>query len=196
VVWLRYRLEGFTPSTQQSKLMKKIRDLEISFKPLVITEELEELFRVYREQLDFNTSESLHRLLYDEIHPEFVPPGIFDSFVVQIRKEDKLIAAGVLDMGEKSSAGIINFYDPVYKKYSLGKCLMLIKMGISMQRGMQYYYPGYIAYDYSKFDYKLFIGTERAELYDPANRKWIPYSNKLFEDIAQQYYHQIKKADQ
>jgi arginine-tRNA-protein transferase len=195
VFWLRYPLDKFMPGKKQRALLTKIRAFEITVHPLVITDELEQLFNLYCEEVDFQTSESLHKLLYDELHPGFVPPGLFNSQAVEIRDGDKLIAAGILDIGGNSSAGIVNFYDPAYKKYSLGKCLMLIKMGFSQSTGKQFYYPGYIAVDYPKFDYKLWAAKELAEIYDPVSRQWLPYSEKLLKDLAPHYPEQNNKAD-
>lgn len=168
-------------------MLQKIWHLHYSFKPLRITPELEELYSRYREDIDFFTSESLKRLLFDELNPEFLPEDIFNSYLLEWRDNDRLIAAGVLDLGERTSAGIVNFYDPSYKKLSLGKCLMLKKMMISKALHLEYYYPGYIAYNYAKFDYKLFIGKELAELYDPAANSWVAYSEQSLLSISEQY---------
>lgn len=176
-------------------MLNKIWPLHYTFKPLQITPELEGLYRIYRENIDFFTSESLTRLLYDELIPELLPENIFNSFTVEWRENDRLIAAGVLDLGEKSSAGIVNFYDPAFKKLSLGKCLMLKKMLISQSLHMDYYYPGYIGYKYPKFDYKLFIGEEWAELFDPVQQVWLPYSAELLKDISEAYLLKLEKAE-
>ena len=168
-------------------MLNKIWHLHYSFKPLRITPELEKLYGLYREKIDFLTSESLKRLLFDELDPEFLPQDIFNSYLLEWRDKDRLIAAGVLDLGERTSAGIVNIYDPDYKKLSLGKCLMLKKMMISKALNLDYYYPGYIAYNYSKFDYKLFIGKELAELYNPATASWVAYSENSLLSISEQY---------
>lgn len=195
VVWLRYRLDGFEPDRKQLRMLKKIWPLHYSFKPLQITPELEELYRRYREKIDFFTSETLNRLLFDEIDPGFLAEPIFNSYLLEWRDGDRLIAAGVMDLGQKSSAGIVNFYDPAYQKLSLGKCLMLKKMLISQSLHMDHYYPGYIAYHYSKFDYKLFLGTERAEIFDPEQQVWVPYSEQGLKEIAEAYLLRTEKAE-
>ncbi|MEJ7659632.1 MAG: hypothetical protein WKG07_08390 [Hymenobacter sp.] len=49
---------------------------------------------------------------------------------MEVRAEGHLIAAGIFDQGTRSLAGIVNFYDPDYRKYSLGKYLMLYEIRI------------------------------------------------------------------
>lgn len=131
-------------------------------------------------------------MLYDFFDPAEREEDLFPSKIVEVRHNQKLIAAGIIDMGEKSSAGIVNFYDPEYKKYSLGKSLMIAKIFISGRNGMDYYYPGYIAYNYPKFDYKLFLGKDRAELFDPEKQVWVPYSEKDLKMIAEQFLNKEK----
>jgi arginine-tRNA-protein transferase len=96
----------------------------------------------------------------------------------------RLIAVGVFDLGENSIAGILNFYDPDYKKFSLSKCLILKKMEFALNSGRDWYYPGYIGYKLPKFDYKLDPGFEAAEILDPFSRHWFPYSPELVEELA------------
>src|SRR6185436_10781282 len=99
---------------------------------------------------------TLQDFLLREIFIENVDHNLFDSEIIEIRDGGKLIAAGIYDKGSTAIEGIMNFYDPAYKKYILGKYLMLLKVQHAIENKMQFYYPGYIAYKYNKFDYKLF----------------------------------------
>lgn len=84
-------------------------------------------------------------------------------------------AAGFLDLGEKSSAGISCFYDPEYRKYSLGKYLMYLKMEFCKQNGFHFFYPGYFAPDYPLFDYKLDLAKPSLQYLDLVADAWIPF---------------------
>nr|GFD32934.1 hypothetical protein [Tanacetum cinerariifolium] len=53
---------------------------------------------------------------------------------------------------------------PDYRKHSLGKYLLLLKTEYAREQQLAYYYPGYLVYGYSKFDYKLFASPEATEL--------------------------------
>lgn len=167
VQWLRINLKKFTVSNSLNKLMKKNRDFTVSVQPLVITDEMEELYSRYYVSVDFEASPSVN---------DFMLCGalqaVFDSYVIELRDAGRLTAVGIYDQGEKSIAGIMNFYDPGYARYSLGKYLMLLKALLASEAGMQYYYPGYIAAGLSKFDYKKKLSPEATELFEPREREW------------------------
>ena len=86
-----------------------------------------------------------------------------------------LIAAGFFDLGKNSAAGITCIYHPDYKKYSLGKYLMYLKMDFCLQEKLQYFYPGYVVPGYAPFDYKLDIGKASLQFLQLSSRQWLPY---------------------
>lgn len=178
VFWLRYRMEMFRFSTKQEKLLRLPEGFTVTNQPLRITDELEALYQLYRNQIDFEVSPTLRENLFSLCFISSEEAPAFDSWVIEIRDKGKLVAAGVYDMGEQTMMGIINFYDPAYKKYSLGKRLILFKLRESLERKLTYYYPGYIVLNYPKFDYKLEAGENICEIYDTVNDRWIPYSKE------------------
>jgi arginine-tRNA-protein transferase len=183
VFWLRYRMDLFRFSNKQEKLLRLPEGFTVTNQPLRITEELEALYQLYRNQIDFEVSPTLRENLFSLCFISSEEAPAFDSWVIEIRDKGKLVAAGVYDMGEQTMMGIINFYDPAYKKYSLGKRLILIKLRESLQRKLAYYYPGYIVLNYPKFDYKLEAGPEICEIYHTTEDAWLPYSPALINAI-------------
>jgi arginyl-tRNA--protein-N-Asp/Glu arginylyltransferase len=178
VFWLRYRMDLFRFTKKQEKQLQLPEGFTVSNQPLRITEEMETLYQLYRNQIDFEVSPTLRENLFSLCFISSEEAPAFDSWVIEIRDKGKLIAAGVYDMGEQTMMGIINFYDPAYKKYSLGKRLILFKLRESLERKLTYYYPGYIVLNYPKFDYKLEAGENICEIYDTVNDRWIPYSKE------------------
>lgn len=183
VFWLRYRLESFTIGKKQEKLIAANNRFTVNILPLQLSQELDDLYNKYYEQLNFPASPSLQFNLYEFGGIESGHHNVYDSHLIEIRENNKLIAAGIFDKGVSSLAGIINFYDPAYKKFSLGKYLMLLKIEYARRQKMEFYYPGYIALGYEKFDYKLFPGTETAEIYDPITDNWFAYDRELMEHL-------------
>ena len=82
-------------------------------------------------------------------------PTIYNTHEINLFDGEKLIAVGYFDIGTRSAAGISSFYDPSYKKYSLGKYLIYLKMEYCQKMGFEYFYPGYFVPGYKAFDYKL-----------------------------------------
>ncbi|HEX7848021.1 MAG TPA: hypothetical protein VF476_19620 [Chitinophagaceae bacterium] len=183
VFWLRFPLDKISFHKKHEKLFAGNDRFSIGIRPFQLTEELEELYQLYYNHLDFTPSPTLHNALFDHSVFEDQSFPVFDSFVIEVRDKEQLIAAGVFDMGKNSLAGIINFFHPVYRKFALGKWLMLLKIQYAKQQGMQFYYPGYIAADYNKFDYKLFPGKAAAEIYDPLQQEWLSYSANLIQAL-------------
>jgi arginine-tRNA-protein transferase len=179
VFWLRYPLQNFSFSKKAKKLLSSNNHFKISHRVFSINDEIENLYRIYSNKVNFDAPATLYEYLYSEVIQEEELQGTFDSEMIEVRDGDKLIAVGIYDKGLHSIAGIMNFYDHAYQKYSLGKYMMLLKIQYAMQWQMQFYYPGYIAFGYTKFDYKLFPNADCAQIFDATSKVWLPYSKEL-----------------
>ena len=169
VYWLRYNVENIIISKSSRELIKKNNHFEITIRPFVLTNEMEELHNIYFSSINFITSDTIHLLMED------IYSLVYNSYSIEIRDENKLIAVGIFDEGKKSIAGIKNIYDPEYKKFGLGKLLMLIKYQYCLTQKIQWYYPGYFAPGYKKFDYKLFMDKNATEVFLFEKQQWAPY---------------------
>ncbi len=187
VFWLRYRLASYQHSNKNNKLLKTIAGFSITIEPLQITNELEQLFTRYRSAINFDMSETVHAYLLGD-----KTESVFVTKMICIRDEGKLIATGCYDEGESSTMGILNIYDPAYKKYSLGKALVLLKLDEALIQQKTYFYPGYVSLHTPKFDYKLFPDLNATELYHRLNDTWLPYSSvnlqQLHEEMLRSFF--------
>ena len=174
VYWLRYFIPSIKYNKNHQKIIALNHNFSVEIKPLEITEELEELYALYKSSIAFQASETIRNFLLDGGTAD-----IYNTSVIEIRDNNKLIGAGIFDNGTSSIAGIMNFYAPSYKKHSLGKYLMLLKINYAKAMSKAWYYPGYIVAGYPKFDYKLFIGKEIAEIYLPELASWMKYDIDL-----------------
>lgn len=179
-IWLRIALDQFLPDAVQKKLMKKNNGFTSIIQPATLTEEKENLYTRYRAQRSFNPSPSLHELLLGESSSH----SIYQTYEVAIHDNGKLIAIGFFDVGETSAAGIVSIYDPAYKKYSLGKYLIHLKIQYCQMLGLQYFYPGYFVPGYSFFDYKLSIGHCALEFFALNNKQWLSINHFSRRHIA------------
>ena len=187
VFWLRYNLTGIRFRKYRQRLLSRNKDFNVSLKPMELTDELEELYTLYKTGIDFEPALSVQHWLYgDQVN------NVYDTQIFEIRDDHKLIAAGVFDNGNESIAGIMNFYHPDYKKYSLGKYLMLLKMEYAISKKMKWYYPGYVVYNYPAFDYKLFADKKASEIFIPELESWKLYDAELIEQYGNSFANFLK----
>lgn len=168
-IWLRLDLARYEADHTQEKLFKRNAHFHVTIRPAQVSAAHEILYEKYKSSLSFEPSASLKALLFGRS-----PYQIFNTQEVNVYDGDKLIAAGFFDLGKNSAAGISSFYDPEYKKYSLGKYLIYQKIHFCKQQGLRYFYPGYFVPGYSFFDYKLGIGNPVLEYLALASGQWLP----------------------
>lgn len=189
VFWLRYNLNRIMFSKSLLRIKKRNEQFDVSIKPLEISAELEELYAKYKTALTFQPSHSVQNCLHGDRDY-----NVFNTDLIEVRDNGKLIAAGIADWGTESLAGIMNFYHPSYKKHSLGKFLMILKIEEAKKRNLQWYYPGYIVYRRSEFDYKLSVDKYATEILIPEQKGWQNFENDLIKKYGNLYsYEQVKK---
>lgn len=171
VHWLRIVLAKVELGPGQRRLLRSNSRFSVAMKPFAFSDEMDALYARYYESLAFDAPESVEACLFGGALYNF-----FDTYVMEVRDEERLIAVGVFDNGQRSIAGIMNFYDPDYRKYSLGKYLMLLKIDCARAWQKQYYYPGYVVTNYPKFDYKIWACASATEVLDASNGQWLPFS--------------------
>jgi leucyl-tRNA---protein transferase len=179
VLWLRYIVNSFELNKTQKLIIKKNENFTTIIKPFTITSEVEALYCKYLTTINFEAAPSLHLYLSNGEEQLGYATNVFDSYCIEVRDNNTLIALGVFDTGMQSIAGIVNIYDPAYKQYSLGKYLMLLKILACVNNNIAFYYPGYIVKGWPKFDYKLFLGKAFAETFNPENLIWEKYKTHI-----------------
>ncbi|AQG78315.1 GNAT family N-acetyltransferase [Spirosoma montaniterrae] len=185
VHWLRIVVPNIDFGPKQRRLFRINEAFSATIRPFALTDELETLYATYRQSIDFDASDSVASCLLNGSGQ-----NRFDTQVIELRDNGKLIAAGIFDNGLHTIAGIMNFYDPAYRRHSPGKYLMLLKMSHAWQQQKLYYYPGYIVSQHPKFDYKLFACEAATEVYDDSRSRWYPFSwpvvNALSEEMLRE----------
>ena len=180
VFWLRYILNEVTLGKKSKQILSNNQQFNVAVLPVCITAEHEAIYTLYKSGLDFDPAANVTEWLYEQ-----QANNVFDTYMIEVRDGEKLIALGIFDKGLNSIAGIMNFYHPDYKKYSLGKYLMLLKMEYAKSNHIHWYYTGYIVYGYPKFDYKLFADKTAAQLFFPELNKWCLYDPVMASKMAQ-----------
>jgi arginyl-tRNA--protein-N-Asp/Glu arginylyltransferase len=178
VHWLRLVLAEVHDGPEQRRLRRLNERFSVTLRQFRLTQEFEDLYAVYRASITFDAPPSVEAfLLAGAVH------NAFHTGVVEVRDGARLIAAGIFDSGARTLAGIMNFYHPDYRRHSLGKYLMLLKLDHARRQHYEYYYPGYVVQNYPKFDYKLWACPAATQVFDCLNSQWLPFS---WETVASQ----------
>ena len=167
-IWLRVVLKNFTADKTQQKLLKRNSVFRTEIRPANLTATQEELFATYKQSVSFEAASTLNHLLFGRSLY-----SIYNTYEVNVYDGDKLIACGFFDLGSNSAAGISSFYDPAYRKHSLGRYLIYLKMSYCQQLGLDYFYPGYFVPGYALFDYKLEMNRDLQQYLRVANEEWV-----------------------
>lgn len=190
-VWgLRYDVNRIIQRSSHKRMYKRNRGFQVSIHPMgEISAEDESLYTMYRASKSHYMSETLFELLMQDENQK----QIFHSWCIEVRDDGKLIAKAIFDKGKDAALSEIHMYDPAYARYSLGKYLMLLTIDHLEEQGMKWYYPGYIVVGLPRFDYKLFVGKEWAEYYDPEEKVWKPFDDGIMkpEELTEEDQHKI-----
>ncbi|MES2890456.1 MAG: arginyl-tRNA--protein arginylyltransferase [Bacteroidota bacterium] len=170
VIWLRVALQQEQGDKKKTRLHKINAAFRTEIKQADVTPAHEELYQAYRKTISFEVSPSLQELLLGT-----ESYNRYDTYEINVYDAEVLIAAGFFDLGKSSAAGISSMYHPDYRKHSLGKYLIHLKLEFCRQQHLNYFYPGYLVPGYKAFDYKTEIERDRLEYLHLPSRQWLPY---------------------
>lgn len=176
-LWVRLPLHNYRFNKRLSKLLRSNQEqYGCIIQPASIDAEKEQLYQKYREDFPAPLPPTLAHTLLDDLEPK-----VFQTYELLVYDQDQLIGLSYFDLGAESAASILGIYHPAYKKQSIGFFTMLMEIAYCQEHGFQYYYPGYVAPGYPRFDYKLRIGA--VEYFDLQTAQWLSYNTINLEDI-------------
>ena len=180
-IWVRLPLADYRFRKRLRKIIQRNQEnFEVKIRQGFISREKEALFQKYREAFNGRLAPNLKDYLLDG-----EDYNIYNTFEVAVYDDDRLVAFSFFDMGSESAASIIGVYDPDYSKQSLGFFTMLMEIAHCLEKGMDFYYPGYVVPGYQRFDYKLRIGE--VAYFEPGSSSWLPYADLSPEKIPVNY---------
>lgn len=191
VFWLRLNLKKAKETATTKRIRKKCAGFTFKIEPAEITNEIESLYSHYLSSVNFDGYPSCK----DCIPSLHEPEDVFDTYMIKIFDQDLLIAVGFFDRGEKSLMSVLHFYHPNYKRFSLGKFLMLLTMDFAKEAQMDYVYPGYITINGTKMDYKVFPQVEAMEVFLTKENTWAPLENYPKTELDIYYFKQLLGID-
>lgn len=179
VHWLRFPVFEIINRSSHKRIRRKNKRFRVSITDFIeIQEEHRMLHQRYREAIDFDGAWSIEECLLGETE---VMNNIFQTKCISVYDEGRLIAAGYFDLGEKTAASILHFFDPEYNYFSPGKFMILITLDYLKKLGVEYYYPGYLVSGVKKMNYKLFLGSALAQYFDPLTGIWKPFETSILD---------------
>ena len=175
VHWLRYPLAEIRELPSHRRMRKRNQSFHHTIEDFTEIQPFqEELYLRYRASIDFQSALSIKQCLFGDNGLE---RNIYQTKCISVYDQGKLIAGGYFDLGNIAGTSILHYFDPDYKSRSLGKYLMLLTMDFLNSSGCAFYYPGYLVSGVPKMDYKLFMGREATQYFDPGSMTW-----KVFQD--------------
>ena len=149
VIPLRIRVEDFSLSKSQRRVLRDNVDTNIEINPIRITDESIELFERHKLRFKFGVPDSIYDFLSDD--PARVP---CEGFEVNVRLDRRLIAVSYFDVADTSVSAIYAMFDPELPRRSLGILTMLKEIEHAREIGKEFYYQGYAYEGESFYDYK------------------------------------------
>ena len=170
VHWLRYSLNEIQSHASHRKIRKRNKEVHFTIEDFTfIRPDHVELHQRYYDSIEFEGAMSIEECLFGE---ERVSGNIYTTKCISVFEGNQLIAGGYFDVGDYAAASILHFFDPLYKRNSLGKFLILLTIDYLKLNGYKFYYPGYVVEGNPKMNYKLFLGKEEAQYFDPETVTW------------------------
>jgi arginine-tRNA-protein transferase len=168
VLPLRIRLADFKLSKSQRRVLRRNADAEVTIGPVKLSDETLDLFERHKRRFKKGKPSTI----YDFLARGGEPVEVLE---LQVRRDDRLIAASFLDVGATSVSSIYGIFDPDETTGSLGIFTMLKEIEYAVANSRSLYYHGY-AYEGSSFyDYKKRFSA--IEMFD-WNGRWLPFDNR------------------
>lgn len=173
----RIRVADFVPSRTQSKLLRRLSDLQRNATSPWATEDQFALFRRY---LDFRHAEGGMADMDIFEFAAMIEETPIRSRVIEYTRPDEtgqpdLTAVCLTDVFDDGLSMVYSFYDPGQAALSLGTYLILDHIRIAQEAGLPYVYLGYWVPGSRKMGYKA--GFSALEIYKAG--QWQPIGDPL-----------------
>lgn len=156
VMPLRIRLEDFSFSKSQRRVLRENADLTVKIEPLSIDDSAVELFHRHKMRFDQHPPESIYEFISE--HADESP---CETKQIRVLDKDSLVAVSYFDVGARACSGVYATFEPSESKRGLGIFTMLKEIEFAIERGKEFYYQGYAYEGESFYDYKKrFRATE------------------------------------
>lgn len=189
--WLRLNLSKAKETKTTRRIRKKCARFTFTIEPAYLSSEIELLYYEYYLSINFDGY-----FTCSDCIPEMNTENAgFNTLIIHIRDKGRLIGVGFFDIGKQALMSVLHFYHPDYKRFSIGKYIMLLTKDFAQSRKMDFVYPGYFLLGQSKMDYKLFPQREAMEVYLTDVQTWEPVEKFTKIELYNYYFKEILGVD-
>jgi arginine-tRNA-protein transferase len=148
---LRLPVRDFLPNKKQRKLIRKTEHIKVVIEELNYKSIYFKIFfehskaRFDQTDKDIGDEDNFKETFFVKTSPSY----IFNYYL-----EEKLIAWGVVDKGEKVLNSVYFAFDPKYSKLELGKLSILKEIEYAQLNGLDFYHLGYYIEGNKSMEYK------------------------------------------
>jgi arginine-tRNA-protein transferase len=111
-------------------------------------------FNLYQKYLNARHTDSDMATSTETGYIEFVGNKWCNTLFYELRIDTELVAVSIVDVLPQGLSAVYTFFDPEYKKQSLGQFVILWLIEEAKRRRLQSVYLGYWIKDCSKMEYK------------------------------------------
>jgi len=149
---VRNVVEEFEPSNSQRRILRLNQNLVVNENPAKATNERFELFSLYQDKR--HTGGDMSTMDYYDFQALIEETPVVTSHI-DFHNEDGVLLAGCLvDIMEDGLSAVYSYFDPTYKKNSLGSYIILWLIQRTKQLSLPYLYLGYWVKGSQKMAYK------------------------------------------
>jgi leucyl-tRNA---protein transferase len=146
---IRVPIDRFRHKKSFRRVMRKNRDIAVRIGSPRITHEKHRIYKSYQQHqhrtVDDGSSMDLRSFLYETA---------VETLEFEYRLQDRLIGVGIVDACSRSLSSVYAFYDPEFSSRSLGTFSALREISYCLEKGIPYYYLGFLVKDCPSMNYK------------------------------------------
>ncbi len=161
---IRILCKKFELTKSQRKLINKNQDLTVKF---VETRYDEEVYEIYKKHSKVRFEKEANK---DDFIANFIENAT-KSITSKYYLNDKLIAAGFLDVASNGLSSVYFVFDPDYSERGLGNYSVLKEIEYAVSLNIDYYYLGFYIAENNHMNYKNKYSPH--ELYDWKTKQWV-----------------------
>jgi arginine-tRNA-protein transferase len=139
------------PNKSQRRILNKSKHLQLSH---IKAFDSDEHYQLYEHYINTRHKEGDMYPATRELFQSFLLSDWADTYFMEVRDKDKLIASAVYDRLIDGLSAVYTYFDPEYSHLSPGRFCILKEIEYAKHKQLDYLYLGYQIDDCDKMNYK------------------------------------------